>query len=41
MSDSDIEVNLRSIRSEGVTISKSQLFDTSILDEAYNGQTHI
>ena len=41
MSDSDIDVNLRSIRSEGVKISKAQLFDTSILAEAYNGKTSI
>jgi ABC-type nitrate/sulfonate/bicarbonate transport system substrate-binding protein len=41
MGDSDIEVNLRSIRSEGVKISKAQLFDTSILAEAYNGKTSI
>jgi ABC-type nitrate/sulfonate/bicarbonate transport system substrate-binding protein len=41
MSEADIEVNLKSIRSEGIKVSKSALFDTTVLADAYNGATRI
>ncbi len=41
MSPADIETNLKSIRSEGVKVTEQSLFDTSILEEAYDGKTSI
>lgn len=41
MAPSDIDVNLRSIRSEGIKVSESSLFDTSVLAEAFDGKNHI
>lgn len=41
MSPSDIETNLKSIRSEGIKVTEASLFDTSILEEAYDGKTTI
>ena len=41
MSPSDIETNLKSIRSEGIKVTEASLFDLSILEEAYGGKTTI
>ncbi len=42
MSPQDIEINLKSIRSEGILgVTESMLFDTSILEEAFDGKTRI
>ena len=41
MSPADIKVNLKSIAVEGVVISASKLFDTTVLADAYDGATSI
>ena len=42
MSPADMEINIKSIRSEGIPgITESMLFDTSILEEAFDGKTSI
>jgi len=42
MSPADIEINLKSIRSEGIEgITESMLFDTTVIEDAFNGATKI
>lgn len=42
MSPSDIEVNLKSIRSEGIKgVTESMLFDTTVIEDAFDGKTTI
>jgi ABC-type nitrate/sulfonate/bicarbonate transport system substrate-binding protein len=41
MSPADIAINLKSIAVEGVVISASKLFDTTVLADAYDGATSI
>ena len=42
MSPADMEINIKSIRSEGILgVSESMLFDNSILEEAFDGKTKI
>lgn len=41
MEQAEIETNLKSIRTEGIKVSESSLFDTSVLEEAYDGKTRI
>jgi hypothetical protein len=42
MSPQDMEINIKSIRSEGIMgVTESMLFDTSILEEAFDGKTRI
>jgi len=42
MSPADMEINIKSIRSEGIPgITESMLFDTSIVEEAFDGKTKI
>jgi hypothetical protein len=42
MSPEDMEINIKSIRSEAIMgVSESMLFDTSILEEAFDGKTSI
>jgi hypothetical protein len=41
MSPADIEINLKSIASEGIKVSESSLFDRSVLRDAFDGATTI
>lgn len=41
MAASDIAINLKSIRSEGIPVTESSLFDTTVIAEAFNGKTTI
>jgi ABC-type nitrate/sulfonate/bicarbonate transport system substrate-binding protein len=41
MSPADIERNLKSVHAEGIPATESSLFDTTVLEDAYNGKTTI